>query len=373
MKSPQQRRSLRFGRIGSCVFVVKEEITVEILLLPGIVFCESGVVRRAFKADKETLVRRSSILSVGALIVGSLVALGISCTARTLPRSASPSPATIKIDHALICTSDLGPMQQAFADIGLQLDYGGHHGHASTQMAQLGFQDGTYIGIEAPVAPSAETGTPQSSLMRAEAGPCGWSVTTLDIRAELERVSRLGVPVGTPEPRSRNRPDGTTAEWQSASLGPGAPGTNLPFLIEDITPRSNRAPHSSPSTKGTTLNGVAMIVLGVRNLDESVALFQKVYGWPVPKVENHPEFGAKLAYFVGTPVILATPFAPDSWVSERIARLGQCPIAFLLGASDFKVASAHFSLPTVTHWFNLNVSWFDAKKLHGVRLGIVGG
>jgi catechol 2,3-dioxygenase-like lactoylglutathione lyase family enzyme len=318
-------------------------------------------------------VKRSSILSVGTFVIGSLVALGIRCSAGTLPQSVSSSPATMKFDHALICTSDLGPMQQGFTDIGLQPDYGGHHGHASTQMAQLGFQDGTYIGIEAPVAPSAETGTPQSKLMRADAGPCGWSVTTSDISAELERVSRLGVTVGTPEPRSRNRPDGTTAEWRSASLGPGAPGTNLPFLIEDKTPRSNRAPHSSPSTKGTTLTGVAMIVLGVKNLDESIALFQKVYGWPAPKVEDHPDFGAKLAYFAGTPVILATPLAPDSWVSERIGRLGQCPIAFLLGAGDFKAASAHFSLPAEAHWFKLKVSWFDAKKLHGVRLGIVGG
>jgi hypothetical protein len=107
-------------------------------------------------------------------------------------------------------------------------------------------------------------------------------------------------------------------------------------------------------------------------LDESIALFRKVYGWPAPQVEDHPDFGAKLAYFSGTPVILASALAPDSWVSQRIDRLGECPVAFLLGSSDFKMASAHFSLPAETHWFNLNVSWFDAKKLHGVRLGIAG-
>ena len=313
------------------------------------------------------------VFSVGTFAMVSVVALGLNSSAKSLAQSASYAPAPIKFDHALICVSNLDPMQQGLADVGLQPDYGGHHGHATTQMAQLGFPDGTYIGIEAPVDASVETGTPQSSLMKANAGPCGWSVTSSDLKADLMRISRLGVTVGVPEPRSRNRPDGTMAEWRSASLGPGAPGSNLPFLIEDKTPRSNRAPHASPSTDGTTLSGVGVVVLGVKNMDENIALFRKVYGWPTPKVEDHPEFGAKIAYFAGTPVMLATPSTPDSWVSERISRLGQCPIAFLLQATDFKAASQHFSLPTGKRWFNLDVSWFDVKKLHGVRLGIVGG
>jgi hypothetical protein len=318
-------------------------------------------------------VKLRCVASVGIFVFGSVVAPGFNYSTRSLAQSSSNTIDPIKFDHALICVSDLAPMQQGLADVGLQPDYGGHHGHATTQMAQLGFPDGTYIGIEAPLDASVETGTPQSSLMKANAGPCGWSVTSSDLKADLERISRLGVAVGVPEPRSRNRPDGTMAEWRSASLGPGAPGSNLPFLIEDKTPRNSRAPHASPSTEGTTLSGVGVVILGVKNLDENIALFRKVYGWLAPKLEDHPEFGAKIAYFAGTPVMLATPSTADSWVSERIGRLGQCPIAFLLHASDFKAASEHFSLPAGKPWFNLDVSWFDVKKLHGVRLGIVGG
>jgi hypothetical protein len=313
------------------------------------------------------------IFTVGMFVSWSLVALGFSSCAKSLAQSASYAPAPIKFDHALICVSDLASMQQGLADVGLQPDYGGHHGHATTQMAQLGFPDGTYIGVEAPVDESADTGTPQSSLMKANAGPCGWSVTSSNIKADLERISRLGVTVGVPQPRSRTRPDGTIAEWRSASLGPGAPGSNLPFLIEDKTPRSSRAPHASPSTEGTTLSEVGAVILGVKNLDENIALFRKVFAWGAPKVEDHPEFGAKIAYFARTPVMLATPSMPGSWVSERIDRLGQCPIAFLIHAGDFKAASEHFSLPAAKPWFNLDISWFDVKKLHGVWLGIVGG
>ncbi len=239
-------------------------------------------------------------------------------------------------------------------------------------MAQLAFPDGTYIGIEAPVTPSTPTGTPQSDLMLANAGPCGWSVTTTAIKAELERVSGLGVKVGTPEPRSRTRPDGNAAEWESASLGPGAPGSNLPFLMEDKTPRSNRVPRPSASIRGTAITGVTFVVLGVMNLDNSIALFRKVYGWPAPAVEDHLEFGAKLAYFPESPVILAESLGPDSWVSERIARFGECPVAYLLGTSDFKLTASHFSLPRASRWFDWNISWFDIAKLHGIHIGIAG-
>ena len=312
------------------------------------------------------------VLSVGSLVAVSILALRFDSRAGRLAQSEGSASLPIKFDHALICVSELAPMQQGLTDVGLQPDYGGHHGHATTQMAQLGFPDGTYIGVEAPVDASVETGTPQSTLMKLNAGPCGWSVTSSDIKGDLERIARLGVAVGAPEPRSRNRPDGTMAEWRSASLGAGAPGSNLPFLIEDKTPRSNRAPHASPSIEGTTLSGVGIVVLGVKNLDKSIALFRKIYGWPTPKVEDHPEFGARIAYFHGTPVMLATASAPDSWVSERIARLGQCPVAFLLRAGDFNAASQHFSLPARKRWFNLDVAWFDEKKLRGIRLGVVG-
>jgi hypothetical protein len=284
----------------------------------------------------------------------------------------SEAPRTLRFDHALICVSDLAPMQQGFADAGLQPDYGGHHGHASTQMAQLGFDDGTYIGIEAPATAAAETNTPQSALMKADAGPCGWSVTSTDLKSDLERIARLNVKVGVPEGRSRTRPDGTQAEWQSASVGGGAPGSNLPFLIQDKTSRSNRAPRASASLAASKISGVAIVVLGVPDLNESVALFRKVYDWPAPKVEAHPEFGARMAYFSGTPVVLAAPLSEDSWVAQRVSRLGAIPVAFLLRSTDFAGTVEHFSLPAGESWFGMRVSWFDARKLRGTHLGIVG-
>ncbi|MGH9679720.1 MAG: VOC family protein [Candidatus Acidiferrales bacterium] len=305
-------------------------------------------------------------------ILGCLLILAISGIGTAAPQSGTSAAVALPLDHALICTSDLAVTEAAFTAVGLRPDYGGHHGHARTQMAQLGFPDGTYIGIEAPLVPGAATGTMQSELMLANAGPCGWSMTSIDLHRDLERVAKLGVIAGAPEPRSRKRPDGTLAAWQSASLGPGAPGSKLPFLMEDKTPRKFRAPRTSASIQGTGITGVGIVVLGVKNLDESAALFRKVFGWPAPRIEDHPEFGAKLAYFSGTPVVLAAASAPDSWVAKRIARLGECPVAFLLHTSDFHLTQGLFSLAPSARWFGLEVSWFSLDQLHGIRLGIVG-
>ena len=85
-----------------------------------------------------------------AIVVGLIVAFSSGCIATVQAQPAPAPPITLKLDHALICTSELSPMEQALAEIGLRPDYGGRH-NKPTQMAQLGFEDGTYIGIEAPL------------------------------------------------------------------------------------------------------------------------------------------------------------------------------------------------------------------------------
>ena len=300
-----------------------------------------------------------------------LVAASMLILAGRSVKAQSPSSTAIEVrlDHALVCTDDLDSMQQGFAEVGLKTDYGGHHGQAPTHMAQLGFDDGTYIGIEAPLKAPAQ-GILRADLMNGGAGPCGWAAQTSDLRADLDRVSHLGVTVGAVESASRKRPDGTLAQWQDAGMGPGEPGVLLPFLMQDITPHSERV-RTSASTRGTGLTGVTMVILGVKDLNDEIALFRRVYNWPAPKMEDHPDFAARLAHFEGTPVILAAPLG-RSWLSDRLGRFGPLPAAFLLGTSDFKAAAAHFSLPGASTWFNGKVSWFDAQKLHGVRLGILG-
>jgi len=121
-------------------------------------------------------------------------------------------------------------------------------------------------------------------------------------------------------------------------------------------------PTGQPTT--SAFQGVAKVVIAVRDLDGAVRRFRQAYGLPAPRRQADTGFQARLAGFDGTPVVLATPSSAHSWLNERLEKFGQGPCAFILAAPN---ASA-FHAAGKTRWFGVEVSWFDAEKL-GWRLG----
>jgi hypothetical protein len=277
----------------------------------------------------------------------------------------------LKVDHASVCGSELEPLQQAFAAAGLRTDYGGPHANGVTHMALLGFEDGSYLELIAPQKPGAVEGSDWAKFMAANAGACAWAVAVDDIHSEIARLKRSGIEVEGPFPGSRRRPDGTLLQWETARVGGGTPGATLPFLIQDKTPRRLRM-QPSASIKRSGLNGIAIVVLGVSDFDAATVLFRQAYGWPAPVIEEHREFGARMAYFAGTPVLLAAPLDRSSWLAERLEQVGESPVAFLLSTSPSDSVVRQFKLSQETAWFKQKVAWFNPKQLRGVRLGVIG-
>jgi Glyoxalase-like domain len=275
----------------------------------------------------------------------------------------------LELDHAIICGSNLDTLRQMFTDAGLTPDIGGPHGNGQTQMAILGFDDGTYIELLAPATVGSAAGSEWAKFLSQDAATCGWAVGTNVLLQEVDRLKKAGVAVKAPEKGSRKRPDGMSIEWTAADVGNSTPGATLPFVIEDQTPRAWRV-QTSPSVAGAPVGGVESVVIGVSNLDASIALFRKAYGWSDPIVEVQKDFG-KLAYFPGEPVILAAPTG-GGWLSERIAKFGESPVAYLLAGRDFAGATKKYKLSGPKIWFGQKVAWFDAGKLKGVRLGVIG-
>ena len=275
----------------------------------------------------------------------------------------------LDLDHASVCGSNLDTLRQAFADAGLTPDFGGPHGNGITQMAYIGFDDQSYLELIAPVKAGVTEGSDWAKFMSADAGPCAWAVGTVAIADEVDRLKKAGIAVTEPKPGSRKRPDGMAIEWATADVGSGTPGSLLPFMIEDKTPRMWRF-QNSDSVKGAPVAGIESVVLGVNNLDESIALFRKAYGWSEPLTENQKDIG-KLAYFPGEPVILAAPMG-GGWLADRVGKFGQGPVAYLLGTRDFNAAAKKYKLSGTKVWFAQKVAWFDAGKLKGTRLGVIG-
>jgi Glyoxalase-like domain len=277
----------------------------------------------------------------------------------------------LKVDHVTVCGSDLVAMRRSFAEAGLATTYGGPHANGVTHMDLLAFPDGSYLELIAPVRPlSGGTGMMPgwAPLMAGNAGAGAWAVQSFDIRGDAARLRAAGIEVRGPEAGGRERRDGAGLEWETAMVGPGAAGSVLPFLIQDKTARSLRVP---PADGVTEVSGVAKVVIAVREIERSAALFRRAFGWEGPDTEEHPDFGAALAHFPETPVILATPLRAGSWLHERLERFLECPVAFLLSRSIPPDAASRLELDRAANWFGRKLAWWDQRTLQGTRLGVI--
>jgi hypothetical protein len=238
----------------------------------------------------------------------------------------------------------------------------------------VGFEDGSYLELIAPfAAQAAATGMMDSwaKFMRENAGPSAWAISSSDIHADAQRLRTAGIPVRGPDAGGRTRGDGMVLQWETAILGTVPPGSLLPFMIQDKTPRNLRM-QPSAALEGSGITGVGAVVLGVRDLEEAAAQFRKAYGWAEAVREEILEFGASLAQFRGTPVILAAvPKSENNWLHVRLERFGECPAAFLLNAGNFARAVQKFSLTPSGSWFGRRVARFDPSKFGAMRLGVV--
>jgi hypothetical protein len=275
----------------------------------------------------------------------------------------------LELDHVSICGSNLDALRQTFTDAGMTPDFGGPHGNGITQMAIIGFDDASYIELIAPIKPGASAGSAWAKFMSEDAVTCAWAVGTNVLVQEVDRLKKAAIPVKAPERGNRKRPDGMNVEWMTADVGSSTPGSTLPFIIEDETPRPWRV-QTSASVQGAPVTGVESVVIGVTNLDAAIAQFRKAYGWAEPLTETQKDFG-KLAYFPGEPVILAAP-GGGGWLSDRIAKFGESPVAYLLASRDFAAATKKYKLAGSKIWFGQKVAWFDTGKLKGVRVGVIG-
>jgi hypothetical protein len=230
-------------------------------------------------------------------------------------------------------------------------------------MALVSFTDGSYLelmGIQPNPDVAAVRANDWSKFLTGNAGPCAWALRESNIAAEVARLRSIGVKVSEPEDGGRLRPDGVKLAWQTSTIGDGIRGNFFPFLIQDRTPREQRVyPQGKPVSR--EFRGVSRVVLAVHNLDESVKRYRQAYGLPAPIKQVDAEFGAQLALMGGSPVVLAAPLNAQSWLAERIERLGEAPCAFVLAAAKGGKPAAAKS-----RWFGAEIAWLDA----GWRLGV---
>jgi hypothetical protein len=255
--------------------------------------------------------------------------------------------ADLTVDHVTVSGKDLKLMQAQLASVGIPSEFGGPHRNGATQMAIASFPDGSYlelIALQSNPNEKALSAHYWSKQMLGNAGPTGWAVRSKDVAAEVARLRSAGVVVGSPSKSGRERPDGTKLDWETARIGEEPNGTFFPFLIRDFTPREARAfPTGKPTT--TDFSGVKRVIIAVRDLNESTRRYRQAYALPAPSKQD--DTYAHLAIFADTPVILAEPLTPQSWVAQRIEQFGEGPCAFVLRSPKG----------------GAKIKWFDPQKL----------
>jgi len=271
--------------------------------------------------------------------------------------------ADLNIDHVTVAGADLRRLQAGLRAVGIPSVYGGAHHNNTTEMALVSLPDGSYLELMA-LAPNADPRLVEehvwSKFLKGGAGPCAWALREKDLPGEVQRLKTAGVTVSAPVASGRERPDGVRLDWETSDVGPGPRGTFFPFLIHDLTPRVQRAfPQGKPGTE--EFRSITRVVIAVRDLGAAIARYRQAYGLGAPAQFEDPSFGARLAVFPGTPVVLAQPL-PGSSLAARLERFGEAPCAFVLGARDQPKQAV------TTRWNGAEISWFDAEKL-GWRLG----
>jgi len=276
--------------------------------------------------------------------------------------------ADLKLDHVTVAGAHLDAMRKALtAAAGFPTEYGGPHSNHATEMALVSFPDGSYLelmGIQAKPDPAAVSAHVWSKFLENNAGPCAFALRVPDLSAEVKQLKSAKITVDAPEAGGRTRPDGTKLVWQTVNVGPGHRGSLFPFLIADLTPRENRA---YPSGKPTTdrFAGIGKAVVGVHDLEGAIAQYRRAFNLPAPLRQKDAKFGADLAWFEGTPVVLAKGLNDSSWLTGRVREYGDAPVAFVLTAAGGITGSA-------STWFGQSILWKDDAKL-GWRLGVEPG
>ena len=270
-----------------------------------------------------------------------------------------------RLDHVLFACDDLDEVTDAFARLGLTPDYGGVHEDGATEMAMLGFEDGSYLELFTLTDEPADE-WPEELF---SAGPCRWCLEVDNVDAELERLREAGAEVSGPEQRSRRRPDGTVVEYETGVYGTEGTFWRLPFLIRDLTPRHYRV-QPSESVGESSLTGVSQVVVAVADLDDAIDQFRRLHSYSEPRRADHESFGAALASFPDQPVILAEPLNDATRIADRLHSYPSCPCAFLVGTDDFAAATTEYELTGVSEWFDSQVGWFDSPEFDR-RIGVI--
>ena len=229
------------------------------------------------------------------------------------------------IDHCVVLVSDLATGVCDYERLGFTVVPGGKH-PGGTHNALMVFADGTYLELFAFADPGAPSAHRWHQYLASGEGLIDFALASTDVAADVTRLSGAGL-VYKPLAGARVRPDGVQLAWRMASVSPTG---QLPFLLEEVTPRDQRVPSGDATQHANGVTGVLSLTVAVGDLTAAKERFTALLD-ATPLVErDNPEIRSHTATYVVGPyqIELAQPVDDHSPLAASLAARGTAPTAF---------------------------------------------
>ncbi|MGE5141774.1 MAG: VOC family protein [Rudaea sp.] len=182
----------------------------------------------------------------------------------------------IGVDHILIAVGNLEPAMEAYRRLGFQVMRGGEHPRMGTHNALVPLSDGAYLELIGVRNYELARQFPNTRLvadaLKRPERLATFALDTNDIDADLAGMRNRGLGMGDPAEGERRRPDGKRVVWLTAH--PADP--DLPFLIEDVTPRPERVPLPTEGLGARAF--VAELQVATRSLPDASRIWKNFLG-----------------------------------------------------------------------------------------------
>jgi hypothetical protein len=242
-----------------------------------------------------------------------------------------------RIDHVMVCVTDLGQGMETFRRLGFTVVAGGDHPGRGTHNA-ISLDADDYLEIlairdraeyEAAARRASRPGPNLAGFIDAGGGLRYVVLGSDDLASDVAAMRDRGVDVGQPFDGSRKTGEGIELRWRVAVPGARNP---LPLLfVQHLTPVEER--RRQASAVGDHPNGVERIervYVAAADVRAEASTYARVLGVPMPAIQRGTVINADMAVFdVGpTGLVVAQPAGPGP-AADSLARRGPGPFQVL--------------------------------------------
>ena len=242
-----------------------------------------------------------------------------------------------RIDHVMICVSDLQTAIDAYTRIGFTVFVGGVHPGAGTENAIAFFQDDYLELLAVRKGEEHLAGAALTEVLARGPGIRYVAIQSDDLAADVAAMRGRGVDIGDPIDGGRRTPAGQDLRWRAARLGPANP---LPiFFIQHLTPLvERRRGHTGVHPNGALRT--ERVYIAVTDVAKAADLYSRVLGVAVPRVQRGNVIKADMAVFdLGPTGLTVAQPAEAGPAAEALARRGPGPFQVLYPTRSMDAAA----------------------------------